>query len=810
MATNQLRRVIHTLREATAPADGAGLSDGQLLERYLADRDEASFAALVRRHGPMVWGVVRRVLGGHQDAEDAFQATFLVLVRKAASVAAKELVANWLYGVAHRTALKARATAARRRGREKQVTAMPEPAQRRQQLWDELGPLLDHELSQLPDKYRALIVLCDLEGKTRKEAARHFRLPEGTVGSRLATARALLAKRLARHGLPATGAAVAVALAQNAATAGVPAAVVEATVLAGGFLAAGRTAAAGVISARALTLAEGVLKTMLLTKLKIATAVLAVLAAVAALATGAAALSLHAPAENPPAPPAKEKQALPAKPADQPVKEHKEDEPRPATVSGIAMAVDAEKKTLRLANREGADTFTVAAGAKIEMDNKPAALAWVPRGAIVTLSQFEGPKTARNVQASGWTYFGAPLKAVDADRNAITIGTNRNDAEFFALIYAAKNVAPGKDRPGERALAVAKDAPITVDGKLCKLAAVPVGAMVNVRLAADQETVCCLNADGPCVGDCGGSLVKAVDAAQNTITFDEKASASVAGKTFTVARDALVTIDGKGGTLAAVPAGCYVRLTLRVDGRTAGMVWAQGPSNVCDCGGSLVKAVDVERRTITFDDKARAEVAGKTFTLAKNALVYIDGKVGALEAVGPGCYVQMNLLTDGQTVGMVWAQGPSNVCDCGGSCVTAVDAERRTITFDAKARAEVAGKTFTVAKDAIVAIDANPGALAALPVGCYVQMNLCTDGKTVGMIFAQGAPVPGVGLVKAVDVAKGTITVEGRTYPVAKNANILFDGKTCGLSGVRPGEYVTLRLCVDGQTAGTIFQAKAP
>jgi len=109
-----------------------------------------------------------------------------------------------------------------------------------------------------------------------------------------------------------------VALAQNAATAGVPAAVVEATVLAGGFLAAGRTAAAGVISARALTLAEGVLKTMLLTKLKIATAVLAVLAAVAALATGAAALSLHAPAENPPAPPAKEKQALPAKPADQP------------------------------------------------------------------------------------------------------------------------------------------------------------------------------------------------------------------------------------------------------------------------------------------------------------------------------------------------------------------------------------------------------------------------------------------------------------------------------------------------------------
>jgi hypothetical protein len=357
---------------------------------------------------------------------------------------------------------------------------------------------------------------------------------------------------------------------------------------------------------------------------------------------------------------------------------------------------------------------------------------------------------------------------------------------------------------------VARDAFITVDGKSSKLGAVPPGAAVNLGLLADQETVCNISADGPCVGDCGGSLVKAVDPARNTITFDEKATASVAGKTFTVARDALVTVDGKPGTLTVVPAGCYVSLTLRVDGQTVGQVRAQGPSNVCDCGGSLVKAVDVERRTITFDDKARAEIAGKTFTLAKNALVHIDGKIGTLEAVAPGCYVQMNLLVDGQTAGMLFAQGPSNVCDCGGSCVTAVDTERRTITFDQKARAEVAGKTFTLAKNALVTVDGKTGTLAALPVGSYVQMNLCTDGKTVGMIFAQGPPVPGVGLFKAVDVAKNTITVEDRTYPVADNANILFDGKTCKLDGVRAGEYVTLRLCVDQKTAGTIFQAKAP
>src|SRR6201982_1898319 len=116
MATSQLGRVLQTLRSATVPPEGAGLTDGQLLECYVRGREEAAFAALVRRHGPMVWGVVRRVLRGHQDAEDAFQATFLVLVRKASAVTPKELVANWLYGVAYRTALKARATAARRRG----------------------------------------------------------------------------------------------------------------------------------------------------------------------------------------------------------------------------------------------------------------------------------------------------------------------------------------------------------------------------------------------------------------------------------------------------------------------------------------------------------------------------------------------------------------------------------------------------------------------------------------------------------------------------------------------------------------------
>jgi len=186
MGTKRMNRVVQQLRRAVLLRDGAGLSDGQLLGWFVERRDETAFAALVRRHGPMVWGVCRRVLDHHQDAEDAFQATFLVLIRKAATVMPREMVANWLYGVARQTSLKARAMASRRRVRERHMPRMPEPVAAQQDLWSDLRPLLDQELSRLPDKYRVVIVLCDLEGNTRKEAARHLGLPEGTLSAQLA------------------------------------------------------------------------------------------------------------------------------------------------------------------------------------------------------------------------------------------------------------------------------------------------------------------------------------------------------------------------------------------------------------------------------------------------------------------------------------------------------------------------------------------------------------------------------------------------------------------------------------------------
>src|SRR6516165_1094201 len=261
MATSQMSGIIQHLRRTVLLRDGAGLTDGQLLEDYISRRDEAALEALVHRHGPMVWGVCRRVLRNYHDAEDAFQATFLVFVRKAASIASRELLANWLDGVAHQTALKARATAAKRKERERQVTEMPESAVAEQDLWHDLQPLLDEELSRLPDKYRAVIVLCDLEGRTRKEVARQLRCPEGTVAGRLARARAMLAKRLCRKGLPLVDGILAAALSREAA-ASVPLTVEP-------------------VSARAVALADGVIRAMLITKLKIATALFLVLGFIA-------------------------------------------------------------------------------------------------------------------------------------------------------------------------------------------------------------------------------------------------------------------------------------------------------------------------------------------------------------------------------------------------------------------------------------------------------------------------------------------------------------------------------------------------
>ncbi len=297
MRTGGLRKVLDHLRLA----DG-GLSDGQLLARFLDGREEAAFAALLRRHGPMVLGVCRRVLRHQQDAEDAFQAAFLVLARKAAAIRKRESLGSWLYGVAYHAALKARAANLRRRAWERQVEDMPHPevAPPEAQDW---RPLLDRELDRLPEKYRAPIVLCDLECRSRREAARQLGLCEGTLSSRLATGRRMLARRLAKGGLSLSGGSLGAALAEGA-SAAVPAPLVISTTKAAVLIAAGQAAA---VTTPAAFLMNEVLKAMLLTKLKFA-----VTAVMVTVALGASGFIYRAAGEGapPPGKPANELEAL--------------------------------------------------------------------------------------------------------------------------------------------------------------------------------------------------------------------------------------------------------------------------------------------------------------------------------------------------------------------------------------------------------------------------------------------------------------------------------------------------------------------
>jgi len=271
MAVSRLSKAVEGLRGILVKQDIAGLNDADLVKLYVCRRDEAAFEALVRRHGPMVLGVCRRLLRDSHDTEDAFQAVFLVLVRKAGTLRTPGAVGNWLYGVACRTALEARKAAVRRRAKEANVPPRTNP---RDDEWDELCLILDHELERLPEKQRAVIVLCDLEGKTRKAAARCLGCPEGTVASRLAHARVRLAKRLARHGFAVSGDTLAGLLAQNA-PASVPTQIVAASVKAATALGFGR-ALPSTISANAISLTEGVLRTMLASKLRAITSVVVV------------------------------------------------------------------------------------------------------------------------------------------------------------------------------------------------------------------------------------------------------------------------------------------------------------------------------------------------------------------------------------------------------------------------------------------------------------------------------------------------------------------------------------------------------
>jgi RNA polymerase sigma factor (sigma-70 family) len=305
MPSEPLNLVLRTIRRLVGDR-GDETSDARLLERYAQQRDETAFAELVQRHGTLVHGVCRRVLHHEQDAEDAFQATFLVLARKAGSIRKREALGSWLYEVAYHIALRARADAARRRTREEEAGVMARADCTTAEGPNELQPILDEELHRLPEPDRRLLVLCYLQGKTHQHVAHELGWPPGSLSRRMSHALEMLRERLRRRGVLLAVGALAAALTAEATAAATPAALLASTIQAALIFATGKVAGTATTSAQAVRLAEGALHAMFVTKLKLGLALVLTFVVVA----GAGVLAYQtlsagpAPAEPPAAPPA--------------------------------------------------------------------------------------------------------------------------------------------------------------------------------------------------------------------------------------------------------------------------------------------------------------------------------------------------------------------------------------------------------------------------------------------------------------------------------------------------------------------------
>jgi RNA polymerase sigma factor (sigma-70 family) len=694
MATATTDGLLPYLRRALIRHARSALTDGQLLDHFLAHRDESAFALLLLRHGPMVFGVCRRVLGQVQDAEDAFQATFLVLARKAESIRPREQVGNWLYGVARRTALKAKTQAARRARREREA-ARPEAFE--EAMPSELRAVLDRELDRLPEAYRTALILCDLEGKSQQEAAAQLGWPTGTLSGRLSKARALLSRRLARHGLALSAGWLAL-------TAAVPPALAAETVQAALSLVAA--------SPRVILLIQGVLHVMLLERVKNLALVLLTVLGLAL--GGATAWTCH---------------ALAQKPADKPVKDPLP--PGQTEVRGIIQAVEGQTVTLGTKGATPA-VYKLGTDTRVLLDDGTGNPETATAGKVTDLQAGQNvilrvgqDKKVVSVRAEGPTVH-AVLKSVDPAKDSITVSGQARKGE------------PDEDRT----LALAKGAKVTIsDGKgtkpqpgTHKLGDLPAGVAVTLKLSADGKTVGAVWAEGLTLR----GTVLSVDAAAGTIKLQVAAKGKEAGEqTVRLGKDAPVTLGGGDKKapptaikLADVPTGAVATVRLSLDGKEAVSVAIEGAT----VQGTL-QAADAGKGTITVVSRAGKvdPEQTETYAVGKDATLTVDGRAVKLADVPTGAVVSVRLSPDRKQAVSLTAEGQTVR-----GTVKSLDASTRALTVSVGKEGE---KSYTLAKEVQITTTGK-GAAPLKPADVKpereVVLQLSADGKEVRRITVLG------------------------------------------------------------------------
>jgi RNA polymerase sigma factor (sigma-70 family) len=451
-----VQQLVRKLRTQSLAAE----NDRALLEAFAHNGDEEAFAEIVRRHGPLVLGVCRRILGNVQDAEDAFQATFLVLARKAESVAWRESIKNWLHGVACRIAMKARTKAHKRRQKDITAAAQQPTAVTPAEAWNELRPLLDQELQQLPARYREVLILCYLEGKTRDEAAELLGQSPGSVKGCLERGRELLRTRLSKRGL-ALSAALAAGLLSEATASALTPALQSATVNAASQFVFGSA-----LSSPAVYLAQGALHAMLIAKIKtIAFAMMFVFAATGAFwsanqlgGDGTAPIGVTQVARG------------------QDVPREQREKKKSADFFGLIKAIDLKVGTLTVQSLRDGDTNDVKfnlerTDLKVEsMLGQALKLDDLMPGLRVHLQLKDQDITSLTVENPTVPAF---ITSIDADKRTIAARAERMNAEYR----------------------VAADAKFTINGKAVRLPQVPLEQRVMLTLTFDKKTVLAVTAN---------------------------------------------------------------------------------------------------------------------------------------------------------------------------------------------------------------------------------------------------------------------------------------------------------------------------